>query len=58
MRGRAGSHDPADVNIFEVGVGLARFHNLNFIKIFAVKEMGAREKFLELQVPGVTTIST
>ena len=34
-----------------------RFRNLHFIKIFAVKEMGAREKFLELQVPGVTTIS-
>ena len=38
--------------------GLARYRNFNFIKVLAVKEIGAREKFLELQVPGVITIST
>ena len=29
-------------------VGLARYRNFNFIKILAVKEIAAREKFLEL----------
>ena len=38
-------------------VGLARYCNFNFIKILTVKEIGAGEKFGELQVPGVSTIS-
>ena len=43
---------------FILVAGLARYHKFKFIKMLTMKEMGAHEKFLELQVPGVITIST
>ena len=57
MRGRAGSRDPVGVTTISIGGGISEISQFQFIKVIAVKEMSAREKFGELQVPGVSTIS-